>query len=111
MDIIRQIETYQPYNEQEARDRVAILQELQTNAAVFERSSVLAHMTASAWTVNAAHDRVLMVYHNIYHSWSWLGGHADGERDLAAVALREVREESGATGVRLALPGIFRSNR
>jgi 8-oxo-dGTP pyrophosphatase MutT (NUDIX family) len=107
MDIIRQIEAYQPYNEQEARDRAAILQELQTNAAVFERSSVLAHMTASAWTVNAAHDRVLMVYHNIYHSWSWLGGHADGERDLAAVALREVREESGATGVRLALPGIF----
>ena len=94
MDIIRQIEAYQPYNEQEARDRAAILQELQTNAAVFERSSVLAHMTASAWTVNAAHDRVLMVYHNIYHSWSWLGGHADGE-------------ESGATGVRLALPGIF----
>ena len=36
-----------------------------------------------------------MVYHNIYDSWSWLGGHADGETDLLAVALREVKEETG----------------
>ena len=36
-----------------------------------------------------------MAYHNIYDSWSWLGGHADGEADLLAVALREVSEESG----------------
>lgn len=35
-----------------------------------------------------------MVYHNIYNSWSWLGGHADGETDLLAVALREVKEEA-----------------
>jgi 8-oxo-dGTP pyrophosphatase MutT (NUDIX family) len=48
-----------------------------------------------------------MAYHNIYQSWSWLGGHADGERDLRAVALREVREESGLAGARLARPDIL----
>ena len=36
-----------------------------------------------------------MVYHNIYDSWSWIGGHADGEEDLASVALRELKEETG----------------
>ena len=38
-----------------------------------------------------------MVYHNIYHSWSWLGGHADGETDLLSVAIREVKEEAGVS--------------
>ena len=46
-------------------------------------------MTASAWVVNKDRSKVLMVYHNIYNSWSWLGGHADGETDLLAVAIRE----------------------
>ena len=41
-----------------------------------------------------------MAYHNLYDSWSWLGGHADGDRDLLAVSMREVREESGLTAVR-----------
>ena len=41
-----------------------------------------------------------MAYHKLYDSWAWLGGHADGDRDLLAVALREVREESGLTDVR-----------
>ena len=48
-----------------------------------------------------------MAYHNIYQSWSWLGGHADGQRDLRAVALREVSEESGLMSVRLARPDIL----
>ena len=37
-----------------------------------------------------------MVYHNIYDSWSWTGGHADGEMDLLAVAMKEGKEETGA---------------
>ena len=40
-------------------------------------------------------QQTLLVYHNIYDSWSWIGGHADGERDLAAVAMRELTEETG----------------
>ena len=52
-------------------------------------------MTASAWVVNKDRTKVLMVYHNIYNSWSWLGGHADGETDLLKVAVREVKEEAG----------------
>ena len=48
-----------------------------------------------------------MIYHNIYNSWSWLGGHADGETDLLAVAVREVKEEAGITNVRPVSDEIF----
>lgn len=36
-----------------------------------------------------------MAYHNLYQSWAWLGGHADGEQNLLQVAIREAQEESG----------------
>lgn len=107
MDILQSIEAYSPFNEQEARDRALILHALRTQEKIFTRENALAHMTASAWVVNERFDRVLMAYHNIYDSWSWLGGHADGERDLLSVALREVREESGVRNVRPADGSIF----
>ena len=105
--LIEQLRAYQPGGEQEQADRMLLLHALETQPDIFLRSSALAHMTASAWVTNPARTRVLMAYHNIYHSWSWLGGHADGERDLLAVALREVREESGLTRVRPVSDQIF----
>ncbi len=67
----------------------------------------MAHFTASAWLVNQAHDKVLMIYHNIYHSWAWTGGHADGDQDLLHVALKEAREETGITNLKPVSEGIF----
>lgn len=95
MCLLEQLERYEPYNEQEARDRALLLRALREEADVFTRENDRMHMTASAWVTNEAHDGVLMAYHNIYDSWAWLGGHADGEEDLLAVALREANEESG----------------
>ena len=93
--LTEQIHNYQPMNEQEERDKELILHCLETEKDIFTRANRLAHMTASAWIVNPERTKVLMAYHNIYHSWSWLGGHADGETDLLKVALKEAREESG----------------
>lgn len=95
-----QIEEYHPANAQEAQDKGFILSCLARYDDVFLRSNALCHMTASAWITNARRDRVLMAFHNIYRSWSWLGGHADGEENLLEVALREAREESGLAQVR-----------
>ena len=95
MKLIEDIKNYRPYNEQERHDKELILAFLEKNEDAFERGNETAHMTASAWVVNKDRTKVLMVYHKIYNSWSWTGGHADGERDLLAVAVREVREETG----------------
>ena len=100
MGLAEDVMAYQPVNEQEHVDRELILGRLAYDPYVADRSS-LAHLTTSAWTVDAAGERVLLCYHNIYDSWSWVGGHADGELDLAAVAARELAEETGVTRARL----------
>ena len=91
------IEKYSPCCEQEERDKSLILAFMDKNEDAFLRSNSTAHMTASAWVVNYERTKVLMVYHKIYDSWSWTGGHADGETALLSVALREVKEETGVT--------------
>ena len=53
------------------------------------------------------HLRVLMIYHNIYNSWGWCGGHADGDRDLIHVALKEGREETGLKKLELLSESIL----
>ena len=107
MSIYEEIARYEPFNEQEARDKAVILRFLEQNDDAFLRENRIAHMTASAWVVNPGRDKVLMVYHKIYDSWSWTGGHADGETDLLSVALREVTEETGVTHVRPVSGEIF----
>ena len=105
--LVSELERYRPFNEQEARDRDLILRALETERDVFRRENTVCHMTGSAWIVNADRTKALMAYHNIYDSWSWLGGHADGEEDLLKVALKEAREEAGITGVRAVSEEIF----
>lgn len=107
MDIREQIKNYRPWNEQERQDQAVILAFLDKNPDAFYRTNLLAHMTASAWVVNPQRSKVLMVYHRLYDSWSWAGGHADGEEDLLAVALREVREETGVQRLRPVTEEIY----
>ena len=107
MEIYKQIKAYRPWNEQERQDQVLILDFLRKNSDAFYRTNLLAHMTASAWVVNPQRSKVLMVYHRLYDSWSWAGGHADGEEDLLAVALREVREETGVQRLRPVTEEIY----
>lgn len=107
MSLKEDLLAYQPFNEQEEKDREVMLALLDTQPDIFERKNRVAHFTASAWLVNQAHDKVLMIYHNIYHSWAWTGGHADGDRDLLAVAKREAMEETGVTEIRVISEDIF----
>lgn len=100
MNMIDQIRRYQPENAQEEKDKEVIVHFLETNEDAFFRTNTIAHMSASAWVVNKERTKVLMCNHKIYHSWSWLGGHADGEKDLLKVAIEEVRQESGIKNVR-----------
>ncbi len=89
------LRAYQPWNEQEERDKAVMLRALSAMPDCFDRANEITHFSASAWIVNRTGDKVLMAYHNLYNAWAWTGGHADGDRDLLSVALREAREETG----------------
>ena len=95
------LRAYSPQNEQEDADRRMILEYIRRFPDnILARDNAIAHMTSSGFVVNADASKVLMAHHNLYRVWAWTGGHADGEADLLAVALREAREETGAEHVR-----------
>ncbi|MEO7064183.1 MAG: NUDIX hydrolase [Dokdonella sp.] len=68
---------------------------LESSPQAFQRSHQIGHFTGSAWLVSADGERVLLTHHRKLDRWLQLGGHADGDTDLARVALREAEEESG----------------
>jgi 8-oxo-dGTP pyrophosphatase MutT (NUDIX family) len=72
----------------------------------FRRERLAGHFTGSAWLVDRGGARVLPTHHRKLDRWLQPGGHADGDRDLARVALREAEEETGLQGLRVA-PEIF----
>ena len=107
MSLLQKIEKYIPVNEQEENDKKIMIDYMQKNSDYLTRENEVAHFTTSIWTVNKERTKTLMVYHNIYDSWSWIGGHADGEEDLASVALRELKEETGVESATLVCKEIF----
>lgn len=106
-ELIRALQEYEPDNEQEKNDKSVMLELLAAQENILTRENRTAHFSASAWLLNKEHTKVLMVYHNLYHSWSWTGGHADGEPDLLAVAKREAMEETGITDIQAVSDRIF----
>lgn len=107
MSIIQDIEKYKPYNEKEEKDKELILKCLKEYPDIFTRDNKIAHMTASAWVTNKDRNKILMAYHNIYNSFSWLGGHCDGNENCLEVAIKEVKEESGISNVKPISEKIF----
>ena len=107
MNLKEQIENYIPYNEQEKCDKELMLQYIDTFDDVLTRENKMCHFTASNWIVNKERTKVLMIYHNIYKSWAWTGGHCDGDEDLTHVALKEATEETGLKNLKVLGDGIF----
>jgi len=96
MNYKKAITDFKPGSAQEAADQQTILTFIENNPGdVLVRGNKIAHITSSAMIFNETMDKLLMVYHNIYQSWSWTGGHADGDEDLLYVAMKEAREETG----------------
>ena len=101
MNFIQAISAYEPNNEQEASDQALILKFANDyGQTLLTRENGIAHMTASSIILNEAMDQMLMIHHNIYNTWTWTGGHTDGDEDLYAVALKEAREETGLKNLR-----------
>lgn len=100
MKYIEQIQTFQPMNAQEKQDKSIVLEAAQkTPELLLTRSFEIAHITSSSLIMNASFSKALMVHHNIYKTWTWTGGHADGEKDLLVTALKEACEETGVQSI------------
>ncbi|MDD3394580.1 MAG: NUDIX domain-containing protein [Anaerotignum sp.] len=95
MDILQSIQAYQPYNMEERKEKLVILELLEKSwEEILFRSSHFVHATASAMVFNEKKDKILMIKHNIFDTWACVGGHADGEADLLCVAKKELQEET-----------------
>ena len=102
LDLLERYRSAHP-DETACVDRVRELVETQRDC--FERSCFPGHITASAWLLSPHGERFLLTHHRKLGRWLQLGGHADGDSDVAAVALREAREESGLAELRFATLG------
>lgn len=105
-DLARELAEYRARHPGETASGPLFADFLGSAGTVFERSHPPGHFTGSAWLVSADGQRVLLTHHRKLGRWLQLGGHADGDADLARVALREAEEESGLADLVLE-PGIF----
>lgn len=96
-----------PLDAHEAAMGADILRFAEQHTDCLLRTCVPGHLTGSAWIVDASRTRTLLTHHRKLDKWLQLGGHADGDEDLLAVALREAREESGLTELRPVSIAIF----
>lgn len=97
-DLLQLLDRYQGRHPDESTtiDRVRTL--LDDDERCFFRDSFPGHITSSAWIVSRESGAALLTHHLKLERWLQLGGHADGESDVLASALREAEEESGLRG-------------
>ncbi len=107
MNLLKQIQNYKPYNKQERKDKEIFLKYLTNFDNCLDRENEYGHLTSSAFVLNEKRNKILIIHHNIYDAWGWLGGHADGDADLLHVAIKEVKEESGVEEVKPIIEDIF----
>ena len=93
------IENFIPYNEQEEVERKIMLDYIRDFNDILTRQNEYGHFTSSAFVLNKERTKMLMIYHKIYNSWAWVGGHSDGDSDLLYVAMKEAKEETGIKNV------------
>ena len=74
---------------------------VESHTDCFERTCRPGHITGSAWVVSHDGLRHLLLHHRKLDRWLQPGGHADGDVNVAQVALREAIEESGIPRLRL----------
>ncbi|MDR2781662.1 MAG: NUDIX hydrolase [Holosporaceae bacterium] len=101
------LERYNPTDETEKADKVKMLDFLNLHEDCFDRSLSVGHFTGSCWLVNRDGTKFLLTLHKKDGRWLQLGGHADGDSDLARVSLKEAHEESGLRNIELLSGEIF----
>lgn len=87
------IKNYEAKTKKEAEDKDHLLR-LDERLISVDRSAPY-HYTTSSMVLDREKNKLLMIYHKIYRSWSWPGGHVEEGEELFYSALRELYEETG----------------
>ena len=98
---------YQPVDAADAAQAQRIQIFVEREPACFDRRCPEGHITGSAWLVDPSGSQVLLTHHRKLGLWVQLGGHADGDSDIRAVAWKEAREESGLSDIAFVSEDIF----
>ncbi|MEP7352333.1 MAG: NUDIX hydrolase [Acidobacteriota bacterium] len=102
------LNAYIPHDEDERSMLARMRHFVEGNEDCFLRSLAIGHITTSCWIVDPARERTLLTWHKRLDRWLQMGGHIeDGDESLLGSALREAREESGLTTVRIVSEAIF----
>ena len=101
LDLLR---NHPPADPNEEAMTQATISFVEQHPTCFDRSLLTGHITGSAWIVDPTRHQVLLIHHRKLDRWLQPGGHADGDPDVAAVALREAQEETGLLSLRLVAP-------
>jgi len=110
-DAVRVLTAWTPPEARQERLRADYLTHLATHPDGVAKAGPPAHLTASALVFDSQLERVLLTHHGKARVWLQLGGHLEPEdASLYAAAQREIREESGLTGVRV-IPTIAQLDR
>jgi 8-oxo-dGTP pyrophosphatase MutT (NUDIX family) len=99
LSLLNQLQTYKPWDTAEADFIQRIQSFLTTTPQPFHRETLEGHITASAFVVNSACDRLLLIHHRKLDRWLQPGGHCDGNPDTLAIALQEAQEETGVVAI------------
>lgn len=98
---IERLKNYLPYNEQEKVDKQYMIDCERVFGDILHRSNLMCHLTSAGIVINKERTKCLCVYHNLYKSWTFPGGHADGDDDMIYVAEKELMEETSLKDFRL----------
>lgn len=106
-DLLTKLASYAAIDDAENAQRRTIEAFVRQNPHCFEPSFAPGHVTGSAWLLDPTGQRVLLTHHRRLGKWIQLGGHADGDPSVLAIAIREAREESGIAAIRAVTEEIF----
>ncbi|MEM1406355.1 MAG: NUDIX hydrolase [Bacteroidota bacterium] len=107
LPLLAQLDSYAPIDTEEIAFKKDMISFIAKNEHCFERTLTSGHITGSAWVVNYSFSKALLTHHSKLDRWLQLGGHADGNTDIIAVASKEAQEESGLKSLELMSELIF----
>lgn len=105
--LINLLMNYKPDNNLEKEQKTEIIDFINKDDNFYKRDNMPGHLTGSAWIISQDRKKALLTHHIKLGKWIQLGGHVDGDEDIFETSLREAKEETGLSSIRVLSEDIF----